>query len=266
MSKKSSTIEKTLEKTTGKPVGPYRRLRVSDCAPNDWNPNKMSAEVREKLAKNIAKLKAAAGVIPPIVVRRHPNRSVAKWQIIDGFHRWDIYREAGEERIDGYVVEVDTATAMLLTETLNYLRGSPEPDLHAKYLERMLTEAQMTPAQASEYLPQSATEIQDELDAYDIHVDIIDIPNEGDGSDKDEEDDAFIEVKFNISRTQAEVVERELSRIGAFLEGKNIRGRALEFMAVNSAQTPVENLTGEQAPQESLADLKKKAKKKRVAS
>jgi hypothetical protein len=57
--------------------------------------------------------------------------------------------------------------------------------------------------------------------------------------------EVFEEVKFWLARDQRRVVEDELTRVSALLRGKNVRGRALEVMAVTSSQTPVDNIAGE---------------------
>lgn len=56
----------------------------------------------------------------------------------------------------------------------------------------------------------------------------------------------FVELSFWLAKDQKDVVENELTRIASLLKGKNIRGRALEAMAVISSQTPVDNITGEE--------------------
>lgn len=58
-------------------------------------------------------------------------------------------------------------------------------------------------------------------------------------------DGEFEAMTFWVAKDQKPIIEDEIVRIGALLKGKNLRGRALEYMAVNSAQTPTENLTGE---------------------
>lgn len=225
--------------------GPHRRVRVSDCAPNDWNPNRMTQEIREKLLAGLKLTKDQGGHTPPIVVRKHPDQSIAKYQIIDGFHRWDIYRsEELDDRIDAFILDVDTKTAMILTDTLNYLRGSPDPDGYAQYMQRLLNENHMTPAEAALYLPATSDEITDLLANYDLKIEQIEVPSDTVAGEADAQE-VFVELKFFISTTQAEVVERELARISKLLQGKNVRGRALEYMAVNSSQTPIENFLGE---------------------
>lgn len=72
----------------------------------------------------------------------------------------------------------------------------------------------------------------------------------------------FEEVKFWLAADQKKVVEDELTRIAALLRGKNIRGRALEAMAVISSQTPTDNITGEE-PEEPPPAFKSRKRRKR---
>jgi len=62
---------------------------------------------------------------------------------------------------------------------------------------------------------------------------------------KTRDGETFEALTFWVAKDQKNVIDDELVRIGALLKGKNIRGRALEAMAVISGQTPVENITGE---------------------
>lgn len=71
----------------------------------------------------------------------------------------------------------------------------------------------------------------------------------------------FVEMKFWVARDQHKVVEDELTRIGALMKGKNIRGRSLEAMAVISSQTPVENITGEDEVEKPAHPPRKRRKK-----
>lgn len=56
----------------------------------------------------------------------------------------------------------------------------------------------------------------------------------------------FEALTFWVAPDQKAVIEDELVRISALLKGKNLRGRALEALAVISSQTPIENITGEE--------------------
>lgn len=78
----------------------------------------------------------------------------------------------------------------------------------------------------------------------------------------------FKEAKFWIAKDQEKIVEAEITRISSLLDGKNVRGRALEFMAVNSSQTDLDNLTGEaHSPDDSsepdnVSDIERARRKK----
>jgi len=56
----------------------------------------------------------------------------------------------------------------------------------------------------------------------------------------------FEEMTFWVARDQKQVIEDELTRIAALMRGKNLRGRALEAMAVISSQTSTDNIMGEE--------------------
>lgn len=58
----------------------------------------------------------------------------------------------------------------------------------------------------------------------------------------------FEAVTFWVAKDQKKVIEDEVVRVSSLLKGKNLRGRALEYMAVNSSQTDLDNFTGEEAP------------------
>lgn len=254
----------------------HLRVPLANVRPNDWNMNKMPPALREKLVHGIKDLHAKTGHLPPIVVRPHPTESGA-YQIIDGFHRWDVLRtEEIDTDIDAFVVDVDTKTAMILTETLNYLRGEPDPTLHVKFYQALNAEHGMPVTEIAEFVPHTADEIVNLFDAYDIQIVNVEVPADQttvDDAAAPSDDDLWVELKFNVSKSQMDVIEAELSRIGSFLTGKNVRGRALEFMAVNSSQTDIENLTGEppevqddDAPRANLKRLKAKLRAVAAAS
>jgi len=234
----------------------HLRLPIDRIRPNTWNMNKMPPALRTKLVHGIKDLHAKTGRLPPIVVRPHPTEADC-YQIIDGFHRWDGVRmEEIDTASDAFVLDVDTRTAMILTETLNYLRGEADPDLQVKFFQTLNNDLQMPVKEIAEFVPNTAEEITDLFDAYSIQVVNVEVPdtapaqlNEGD----DGYDEAWVEMKFTVSKSQMDVIEAELARIGSLLNGKNIRGRALEFMAVTSSQTDIVNLTGE-LPDEPIAD------------
>lgn len=71
----------------------------------------------------------------------------------------------------------------------------------------------------------------------------------------------FEALTFWVAKDQKTVIEDELTRIAALLKGKNIRGRALEAMAVISSQTPTDNITGEEPEEEEQEPAPKRKRK-----
>jgi hypothetical protein len=72
----------------------------------------------------------------------------------------------------------------------------------------------------------------------------------------------FEEMTFWLASDQKKVVDDELTRLAALMSGKNLRGRALEAMAVISSQTPTNNITGDE-PEEPAPAFKPRKRKKR---
>jgi hypothetical protein len=73
------------------------------------------------------------------------------------------------------------------------------------------------------------------------------------------EGETFELLSFWVANDQKKVIDDELTRIASLLKGKNIRGRALEAMAVISSQTPTDNITGEEP--EEIPTLKTRKKR-----
>ncbi len=72
----------------------------------------------------------------------------------------------------------------------------------------------------------------------------------------------FEQLSFWVAKDQKDVIDDELTRIASLMKGNNVRGRALEAMAVISSQTPTNNITGEE-PEEPVPVFKPRKRKKR---
>jgi hypothetical protein len=75
----------------------------------------------------------------------------------------------------------------------------------------------------------------------------------------------FEAITFWVAKDQKKVIEDEVVRISSLLKGKNLRGRALEYMAVNSSQTSLDEMTGEEADEPPAKQPSFKTKKGRAA-
>jgi len=219
----------------------YVKLPVSDCLANGWNFNELEPSAFGKLKEGIKDLLASAEGIPPIVVRRHPDHE-DKFQIIDGWHRVLVFKELGLREIDAYVISVNDSLARILTNTLNYLRGSPNKEKHVDYI-RELIGSGVNWDEMTRLLPESEEDLLRLANEARINVNEL-FGSRGEGaprisSETPSDEQVFVKLEFDVSAAQAKVIEAEVARVAEELDGSNVRGRALEFMAVNSSLTPL---------------------------
>jgi len=161
--------------------------------------------------------------------------------------------------------------AMRLTETLNHLRGQDDPAKYATFLNELIAEEEETGTRSSlreeaEFLPQNEADLEIIMRSQNIKLDDLDLTGEADTEDDGEEaeEEQWVDLKFRVPVAVAEIVNAELARIESRLEGKATKMRALEFMAVQSAQTPMESL-GTANDDVTLPKKKKKGKKGKKA-
>ena len=62
-----------------------KQVQVDLLERNDWNPNRMTQEIRAKLMLNLKR----DGFVAPLLVRKLGDR----YQIVNGEHRWQIAQE-----------------------------------------------------------------------------------------------------------------------------------------------------------------------------
>src|SRR5687767_1417287 len=72
---------------------------IGDFEPNAWNPNRMDDFMLGKLARAIRK----DGFFMPVLVRPAKEGSAAKWEIVDGEHRWKVALETLHMGVIPYV-------------------------------------------------------------------------------------------------------------------------------------------------------------------
>lgn len=222
------------------------RVSMSRIVPNTWNPNKMVPELYKKLKRGIKQTLKETGDIPPIVVR--PNEERGAYEIIDGYHRWKVLQELGEKKIRVHSIDVDDKTARILTTNLNYLRGSPDRSKYAENIVELIGMGMSTEDLAS-ILPDNAEMISMYIDEASLSFEAYKALQDDDADDlakmgedyESSDDDIWVKLRFRVSVTQAKVIEQEIARIGGHLKGRNVRGRALEYMAAQSSQCLLED-------------------------
>ena len=137
----------------------FRWIEPEKLVPNQWNPNRLSDELTQKLLNDIRE----KGFILPIVARPIDKE---KYQIVDGEHRWRIAKNIGLKSIPCIIAEMDEQEAKIKTIQLNRLRGEDEPELLAKLLEELSAEIDIE--ELSGRLPFDPFEIKESLELLEI--------------------------------------------------------------------------------------------------
>jgi ParB-like chromosome segregation protein Spo0J len=144
-------------------------VKIADCEPNPWNPNKMDAFVYAKVLDSLQEY----GPIDPLTVRPHPvmlatGRGPA-WQILDGEHRWSGAKDLGMEEFPAFSTgEISDQKAMKITITLNELRGQYDPRDMGELLGKLL-EAE-DPIQLAKSLPFTDVALQGMVGLSDLDL------------------------------------------------------------------------------------------------
>jgi len=223
----------------------YRLVSLDRVVPNPWNPNEMPEQLYRKLKAGLKRtLQETGDKIMPIVVRPHPTIP-GSYEIIDGYHRWKAFGDLRQDKIGVWIIKASDKMARVLTNTLNYLRGQPHRAKYAKSVIEML-ENGATFEELAGLLPETENELDQLLEESKISIEAFqalqsdadgDIDQESLGtSDTPFDDLTWTELKFKVTVSQARVIEQEIRRISEQLKGKNLRARALEYMAVQSSQ------------------------------
>lgn len=143
---------KGVEKLTVVEIG------VEELTPNPWNPNRMSEAMRGKLKAYLQR----EGFVEPLVVRPLGDG----YQILGGFHRWEIAKELGYQTVPCVVVDVDDQRAKVLTINLNEMKGQSLPSLLASLIHDLSKERTLEDLECQ--LPYSIAELYDSLDLLKI--------------------------------------------------------------------------------------------------
>lgn len=245
------------------PFGKNQRVPLDCVVPNNWNMNVMTSEEYDTLKRGIEETLDEVGEMSAIWCRPHPERTGCV-QIIDGEHRWKIMAELGYVEMDCDVANIGDQRAREMTAQLNYNRGRPDPEKYPEFLGNLIRDfPDVDIDYLADRLPESRDEIEEMLDGIDIDIEDVDVPNDDIMPDSKDAStaDVWVKAEFLVAAAAAQIIEQEIARISDTLEGKNLRGRALEFMAVLSGQTPLEDAP----PIKRIKATKGKKRKTKVA-
>jgi len=209
-----------------------KAVPIDSLKANPWNPNKQSDFVFEKEKNSITQF----GFIDPITVR---ETAKGKYEIIDGEHRWKAAKALKFKQVPvNSLGKLDTATAKKLTVILNELRGSYDMVDLAKLVKGLSDEVGIDDLLRD--LPFTDQDLKNIIDAAQFDMDTLKRPDKADDAG---DDDQWKELKFAVSESQAEVIEKAIDRLilGVPLAGKNPRASALELMSADSLNTDLES-------------------------
>lgn len=219
---------------------------ISKLHANEWNHNKVSPDKLAKIRAGLKEYKAQTNTYLPLLCRPHPKIK-GEYQIVDGEHRWKICKDEFKEKDLPIIVEqMSDALARKMTVRTNYLHGDPDPDKYAEILSELVKEGESL-AELAAALPEDEEELQKILNrkGFDAELaaalaEVEETTKSGSSaSEKVAGPNTYVDLRFTVPLEAAEVIERELTRLADFIGGKNSRGRALEYMAVQSSQTPL---------------------------
>ena len=190
-----------------------QKIKIDRLVPNDWNPNYIKPDIYKKLKRNIER---QTDSVLPIVVRKHPSKK-GFYQIIDGYHRFNIYKELGRTEIDVVVIEANDEDAKILTVNLNYLRGQAKPLEYARLIHDL--SEKLTIDDLSLVLPDTKLQLLDRLELLKLPSDIQDDLKV---QAKSEKKTALVTISFQVTAEEEEIIEAalkstELKRKGAAL-------------------------------------------------
>lgn len=109
----------------GDVVGQTVNITLDSVAPNPWNPNSMTPEVRASLEHGLREDGWLAS--QALLVWATDENGVKKMLIIDGEHRWGMAKDLGFKKGPAVLLSgISEAKAKSLTVALNHRRGQSE--------------------------------------------------------------------------------------------------------------------------------------------
>ena len=191
-------------------------INTDEIAPNDYNPNVVPDDIRQKLKSEIAE----KGMCEPILIRQKGD----KYEIIDGEHRWRVCQELGWKLMPCIIKDYDDKEAKIKTLQLNYLRGSAIPLKLAYLIHNLNKEIKLE--ELVERLPYAEIELKDYLELLKLPEDLN---RKIEAQALKEEDELPLSLTFILYRVQASIVEKAIATAVKKLEqnAKNLRALAL---------------------------------------
>ena len=189
-------------------------IPVEKLTPNPWNPNRMSEEMRAKLKAYLER----EGFVEPLVARPFENA----FQILGGYHRWQIASELGHKTVPCVVVDLDDRRAKILSVNLNEMKGESLPSLLGNLIHDLSKELSLE--DLTTQLPYTIEELKDSLELLKI-PDGLDALLEAEAEKQSREKPTILSFVVDDAETVERAIEAARAR-----QGLGTRGRALVEM------------------------------------
>jgi len=204
-------------------------VKIADCEPNPWNPNKMDAFTYAKVIDSLT----TYGFIDPLTIRPHPNwkRGGKLWQIIDGENRWSGAQDLGIEEAPAFNLgPIEDQKAMKLTIVLNELRGQYDPREMSSLLETLMESED--PIELAKSLPFTDVALQGMVGLSDLDLTPdLEVAVSG-GEALKQERAQWVERVFRLPSDANEVVTAALDKAKGGYEEMN-DAQALELVCAD---------------------------------
>jgi len=177
-----------------------QKVKIDRLIPNTWNPN----HIKQKIYKKLKSFIENNGSVLPLVARPHPTKRSC-FEIIDGYHRWKIFRELGHKEVEINIVKVTDEGAKIMTVNLNYMRGQAKPKEYAELVHEL--NEKYTLDDLSLVLPDSKPQLLDRLDLLKLPSDMQESIETKSSEDEKESLDT---IRFQVTAVEKEIIETAL--------------------------------------------------------
>jgi ParB/RepB/Spo0J family partition protein len=206
----------------------FEKIQIDKLIPNDWNPNHIKKAAADKLKRFIQ----AQGDVLPLVVRNHPDKKGC-YQIIDGFHRWQIFKELAYAEVDCVVIEATDDQAKILTVNLNYLRGQAKPIEYAKLIHDLTELHSLEDLEL--VLPESKPQLLDKLELLQLPSDV---KRELEQKSGEQEKESLTTISFQVTSEQKGIIETALDAVDRKKKGTALTDLVKAGLEIISSAPP----------------------------
>lgn len=173
---------------------------------NSFNSNEVSPEEQAKIKDDIV----TNGFFGAILVRPVNTNDDARYEIVDGEHRWQALKEIGVSEVPCLIVEHDDTEAKINSIRLNTERGNQNPKKVGAIV-KSLEDSGMSLSQIESELVYSSDELIDRKDLLLLPENIDDMIREREAAEREE---MHLIFSFMVPSAYKDYVERAVEMFG----------------------------------------------------